>query len=260
MAIKCPNCDTDNSLDSMFCKKCAIPFSSTREVPVEHIETSQPTKEELITSTTLINEDFDKYIRGIINGMTVAYVGKKEVLWLNNEKPESLGICKLHDGTPGAEVGVTTKWKGELFLTKYRWVFSQKTLFRFLNPLMFSFWLKINLEGKTFHKNIGILKNKYVEYKGLKLSLELKGFLIKYIELAFFLVQMDNNIVKPHPNVLHPLHQIDWNLNKPNLFEIIKNARDSAPGISVFKVIDYLKTPEVNKNQFEYGGNELFWL
>ena len=49
--VKCPKCDTENSSDSQFCKKCATPLKSPEEVsaPTETLETA---KEELTTGST----------------------------------------------------------------------------------------------------------------------------------------------------------------------------------------------------------------
>ncbi|MGD8536803.1 MAG: inactive serine/threonine-protein kinase VRK3 [Candidatus Aminicenantes bacterium] len=63
MALKCPQCDTDNQSDSKYCKECAAPLPSSMEIPVtEILET--PT-EELTRGTTFatryeIIEELDK--------------------------------------------------------------------------------------------------------------------------------------------------------------------------------------------------------
>ena len=44
MGVECPKCKTENTSDSEFCKKCATPLPSSKEIPVtETLET--PTKE-----------------------------------------------------------------------------------------------------------------------------------------------------------------------------------------------------------------------
>jgi tetratricopeptide (TPR) repeat protein/tRNA A-37 threonylcarbamoyl transferase component Bud32 len=50
MGIKCPKCKTENTSDSEFCKKCATPLPSSKEIPVT--ETLETPKEELSTGTT----------------------------------------------------------------------------------------------------------------------------------------------------------------------------------------------------------------
>ncbi|NIQ18411.1 MAG: protein kinase [Candidatus Aenigmarchaeota archaeon] len=49
MGIKCPKCKTENTADSEFCKKCATPLPSSKEIPVT--ETLETPKEELTTGS-----------------------------------------------------------------------------------------------------------------------------------------------------------------------------------------------------------------
>ena len=49
MGIRCPQCNTENSSDSEFCKKCAAPLPSSKEIPVT--ETLETPKEELSTGS-----------------------------------------------------------------------------------------------------------------------------------------------------------------------------------------------------------------
>jgi serine/threonine protein kinase len=50
VAVKCPQCDTDNPSDSKFCRECAAPLPSSKEIPVTKIlETST---EELTAGST----------------------------------------------------------------------------------------------------------------------------------------------------------------------------------------------------------------
>jgi len=51
MGIKCPNCGTDNTRDSEFCKKCATPLTRSEEKPIP-TETLEVPKEELTTGST----------------------------------------------------------------------------------------------------------------------------------------------------------------------------------------------------------------
>ena len=52
MTIKCPKCDTENTSDSQFCKKCAAPISSSKEISLSQTETLQTPIKELSTGTT----------------------------------------------------------------------------------------------------------------------------------------------------------------------------------------------------------------
>jgi serine/threonine protein kinase/tetratricopeptide (TPR) repeat protein len=51
MGVTCPNCGTDNTQDSEFCKKCATPLTHSEEKPIP-TETLEVPKEELTTGTT----------------------------------------------------------------------------------------------------------------------------------------------------------------------------------------------------------------
>jgi len=50
MGIECPKCNTENTSDSEFCKKCATPLPSSKEIPVT--ETLETSTEELNTGST----------------------------------------------------------------------------------------------------------------------------------------------------------------------------------------------------------------
>ncbi len=50
MATKCPKCDTDNPADSKYCKECATPLHSEKEIPVT--KTLETPTEELTRGTT----------------------------------------------------------------------------------------------------------------------------------------------------------------------------------------------------------------
>jgi serine/threonine protein kinase/Tol biopolymer transport system component len=47
--MKCPKCQTENTLDSEFCKKCAAPLTSSREIGISRTETLVPPREDLTT-------------------------------------------------------------------------------------------------------------------------------------------------------------------------------------------------------------------
>lgn len=50
MGIECPKCKTENTSDSQFCKSCATPLPSTKEISVT--ETLETPAEELTTGST----------------------------------------------------------------------------------------------------------------------------------------------------------------------------------------------------------------
>ncbi len=52
MTIKCPKCDTDNTSDSQFCKKCATQLPSSRDVDISRTKTLKTPREELTTGST----------------------------------------------------------------------------------------------------------------------------------------------------------------------------------------------------------------
>lgn len=52
MTIKCPKCDTDNTSDSQFCKKCATRLPSLKDISVSQTETLQTPIKELTTGSS----------------------------------------------------------------------------------------------------------------------------------------------------------------------------------------------------------------
>jgi len=54
MPTKCPNCDSDNTADSKFCKECGTQLFSSQEVP-EVTKTLETPREELTRGTTFAN-------------------------------------------------------------------------------------------------------------------------------------------------------------------------------------------------------------
>jgi serine/threonine protein kinase/tetratricopeptide (TPR) repeat protein len=52
MGVECPKCKTENTSDSEFCKKCATPLPSSKEIPASPTETLETPKEELTTGST----------------------------------------------------------------------------------------------------------------------------------------------------------------------------------------------------------------
>lgn len=54
MAIKCPNCDTENTPDSPFWRKCATPLPSSKDISVSQTESLQTPIQELTTGSTIV--------------------------------------------------------------------------------------------------------------------------------------------------------------------------------------------------------------
>jgi len=50
MGIKCPKCQAENTSDSQFCKSCATPLPSSKEIPIT--KTLETPTEELTTGST----------------------------------------------------------------------------------------------------------------------------------------------------------------------------------------------------------------
>ena len=50
--MKCPKCHTENTADSGFCKKCAMPLPASGEIPVAQTETLQAPVQDLTTGST----------------------------------------------------------------------------------------------------------------------------------------------------------------------------------------------------------------
>jgi serine/threonine protein kinase len=51
VTIKCPKCQAENTSDSQFCKKCATPLPSSREIDISQTETLPTPREDLTTGT-----------------------------------------------------------------------------------------------------------------------------------------------------------------------------------------------------------------
>jgi serine/threonine protein kinase len=52
MAVKCPKCQTDNPSDSKYCKECATPLFTSRDIDFSHTKTLETPVEELPRGTT----------------------------------------------------------------------------------------------------------------------------------------------------------------------------------------------------------------
>jgi len=52
MTVTCPKCQTENTSDSQFCKKCATPLPPSDEISVSHTKTLETSVEELTTGST----------------------------------------------------------------------------------------------------------------------------------------------------------------------------------------------------------------
>ena len=55
MSVKCPECNTDNTQDSQFCKNCAAPLASGEEAGVSRTRTLHPSIEKLTTGSIFAN-------------------------------------------------------------------------------------------------------------------------------------------------------------------------------------------------------------
>jgi serine/threonine protein kinase/dipeptidyl aminopeptidase/acylaminoacyl peptidase len=51
VTVKCPKCHSENTSDSQFCKKCATPLPSSREIDISQTETLLPPREDLSPGT-----------------------------------------------------------------------------------------------------------------------------------------------------------------------------------------------------------------
>ena len=116
MAIECPKCNTENTPDSEFCKKCATPLPSSKEIPVT--ETLETPAEELTTGSIFAG----RY--QIIEELGKGGMGK---------------VYKAIDKKLNEEVA--------LKLIKPEIASDKKTLERFSNELKFA--------RKIAHKNVG---------------------------------------------------------------------------------------------------------
>ena len=116
MAVKCPQCNTDNPFGSRYCKECAAPLPSSKEIPVT--ETLETPTEELTTGSTFAG----RY--QIIEELGKGGMGK---------------VYKVHD--------TEIKEKVALKLLKPEIASDEKTIERFRN--------EIKLARKIAHKNVG---------------------------------------------------------------------------------------------------------
>jgi serine/threonine protein kinase len=128
MGVECPKCKTENASDSQFCKSCATPLPSSKEIPVT--ETLETPKEELTTGTTF-GERYQ-----IIEELGKGGMGKVYRV-LDKELKEEVALKLI---------------RPEIALDK-------KTLERFSNEL--------KLARKISHKNVGRMYE-LMEEKGIR--------------------------------------------------------------------------------------------
>ncbi len=118
MGVECSKCKTENTSDSEFCKKCATPLPSSKEIPASPTKTLEAPTEELTTGST--------------------FAGRYQII-------EELGrggmgkVYKAHD--------TEIKEKVALKLLKPEIAADEKTIERFRN--------EIRLARKIVHKNVG---------------------------------------------------------------------------------------------------------
>ncbi len=104
MGVECPKCNTENTSDSEFCKKCATPLPSSKEIPASPTKTLEIPKEELTTGSTFagryqIIEELGKGGMGKIyeqkgwKAKAVEHYEKFLDLWKNAEP----GIAEVED-------------------------------------------------------------------------------------------------------------------------------------------------------------------
>jgi len=118
MTVTCPKCQTENTSDSQFCKKCATPLPPSDEISVSHTKTLETPVEELTRGTIFA----DRY--EIIEELGKGGMGK---------------VYKVHD--------TEIKEKVALKLLKPEIASDERTIERFRN--------EIRLARKIAHKNVG---------------------------------------------------------------------------------------------------------
>ena len=129
MRVKCPDCGTDNTQDSQFCKNCAAPLPSEEETEITRTKILDATLEELTTGSTFAN----RY--QIIEELGKGGMGK---------------VYRALDKKLNEEVA--------LKLVKPEIASDEKTVERFRNEL--------RLARKISHRNVGRM-HELMEYMGV---------------------------------------------------------------------------------------------
>ena len=108
MGIKCPKCNTENTSDSEFCKKCATPLPSSKEIPVT--ETLETPVEGLKRGTTFA----ERY--EIIEELGTGGMGK--VYRVKDKKLDEEMALKILKPEIAADKGMIERFKNELKLAR----------------------------------------------------------------------------------------------------------------------------------------------
>ena len=172
MGVECPKCKAENTSDSEFCKKCATPLPSSKEIPVSPTKTLETPTKELTTGSTFAG----RY--QIIEELGKGGMGK---------------VYKAHD--------TDLKEKVAIKLLKPEIAADKKTIERFKNELKFA--------RKIRHKNVcqmyDLNKEKgahyitmeYVDGKDLKSMIRMMGQLSSG-KTIFIAKQVCEGLVEAH--------------------------------------------------------------
>ncbi len=108
MGLECPKCNTENTSDSEFCKKCATPLPSSKEIPVT--KTLETPVEGLKGGTTFA----ERY--EIIEELGTGGMGK--VYRVKDKKLDEEMALKTLKPEIAADKGMIERFKNELKLAR----------------------------------------------------------------------------------------------------------------------------------------------
>ena len=108
MTIKCPECQTENTLDSQFCKKCATPLPLSEGISVT--KTLETPVKKLARETTFANryEILEELGKG----------GMGEVYKVRDKKLDEVMALKVLKPEIAADKGIIERFKNELKLAR----------------------------------------------------------------------------------------------------------------------------------------------